>query len=202
MDPFHVPVLHTSFSGPQFAPEMVIMPDVSFDYTELGMQYTATRVMPDGRIVDRVSPVLFPNVRSVPDVHLAPGLTRRIRWCIPMDDAHHFHFNAMRVPRDFDGYDKQRGRTVGDKIWGNMTEQEHQDFPHDWEAQIGQGAITLHSEEHLAQSDKGVAMFRRLLRQQIRAVQEGKDPIGVRFDPASDLYVAGAGNFFRDSGKA
>jgi len=34
---------------------------------------------------------------------------------------------------------------------------------------VGQGPITLHSEEHLAASDRGVVMFRRLLRQQIEA---------------------------------
>ncbi len=197
MDPFHVPILHTSFSGPQFAPEMVIMPDVTWDYTPLGMIYTARRTLEDGRTVDRVSPVLFPNVRSVPDVHLKPGLTRKMRWCVPVDDAHHCHFNAMRVPADFDGHDKQRGRTVGDKWWGDMTEQEHQDFPSDWEAQLGQGPITFHSEEHLATSDKGVAMLRRQIRQQIKVVQEGGDPIGVTFDPKKAYHVVGAGNFYR-----
>jgi nitrite reductase/ring-hydroxylating ferredoxin subunit len=197
MDPFHVPILHTSFSGAQFAPEMAIMPDVTWEYTPLGMIYTAHRTLEDGRDVDRVSPVLFPNVRSVPDVHLQPGLTRRMRWCVPVDDTHHRHFNAQRVPADFKGYDKQRGRTVGDKIWGDMTEEEHQDFPHDWEAQLGQGPITLHSEEHLASSDKGVSMLRRLIRQQIRLVQQGGDPIGVTFDPDKALNIVGAGNFYR-----
>lgn len=28
MDPFHVVILHTSFSGPQFNPEMAVMPNV------------------------------------------------------------------------------------------------------------------------------------------------------------------------------
>jgi hypothetical protein len=177
---------------------MIIMPEVSFEYTPLGMKYSARRKLEDGRIVDRVSPVLFPNVRSVPNVHLQPGLTRNMRWCVPVDDTHHRHFNAMRVPPGWDGYDKQRGRTVGDKMWGDMTEEEHQDFPHDWEAQIGQGPITLHSEEHLATSDRGVVMMRRLLRQQIRIALEGGDPIGVTFDPDKAYNVVGAGNFFTE----
>jgi hypothetical protein len=87
---------------------------------------------------------------------------------------------------------------VGDKMWGDMTEEEHQDFPHDWEAQIGQGPITLHSEEHLATSDRGVVMMRRLLRQQIRIALEGGDPIGVTFDPDKAYNVVGAGNFFTE----
>jgi hypothetical protein len=78
-----------------------------------------------------------------------------------------------------------------------MTEEERQRVPGDWEAQCGQGPITFHSEEHLATSDKGIGMLRRLLRRQIMVVQDGGDPIGVTFDPRSALNKCGAGNFFR-----
>ena len=61
--------------------------------------------------------------------------------------------------------------------------------------QVGQGAITLHSEERLAASDRGVVMFRRLLRQQIEAVQAGRDPLGVAFDTACATVQVEAGNF-------
>jgi len=37
-----------------------------------------------------------------------------------------------------------------------MWEAEHQDYPGDFEAQGSQGPVTLHSEEHLFGSDKGV----------------------------------------------
>ncbi len=33
------------------------------------------------------------------------------------------------------------------KFWWDLTEQEHQQFPGDYEAQVGQGPATLHSEE-------------------------------------------------------
>ena len=196
MDPHHVPILHTSFSGPQFAPEMAIMPNVTWEYTQHGMIYTASRLMEDGRTLDRVSPVLFPNIRSVPDVQLKTGLTNKLRWCVPVDDSHHRHFNSMRVPADFTGHNTQRGRTVGPMWWGDMTEEQHQDFPSDWEAQLGQGPISLHSEEHLATSDRGVVMLRRQIRQQIKIVQDGGDPIGVSFDP-NKVNEVGAGNFYR-----
>jgi len=201
MDPHHVAVLHTSFSGAQFAPEMGIMPDVTWEYTDLGMRFVAYRTLSDGRVMERYSPCLFPNVRSVPDVYMQTGRTKRMRWCVPVDDTHHRHFNAMRVAEDFDGHDALRGRTVGDRVWAEMTEAEHQQFPHDWEAQIGQGPISLHSEEHLASADKGVAMLRRLMRQQIRIVQQGGDPIGVTFDPARSLNKVGAGNYFQGTYK-
>jgi hypothetical protein len=74
--------------------------------------------------------------------------------------------------------------------------------PSDWEAQESQGPITYHSEEHLATSDRGIGMLRRLLRQQIRLVQEGGDPIGLTYDPSKALFNTGGGNFFRTVAKA
>ena len=81
------------------------------------------------------------------------------------------------------------------KLWEELTEDEHQRMPNDYEAQVGQGAITLHSEEHLAATDRGVVMFRRKLREQIEAVRDGRDPIGVVFDEARALVRVEAGNF-------
>lgn len=52
------------------------------------------------------------------------------------------------------------------------------------EAQVGQGPITMHSEE-LVSSDRGVSPVRRILRRQLEAVAEGRDPIGVGFDEAA-----------------
>ena len=75
-----------------------------------------------------------------------------------------------------------RSRLNG-KLWEELTEEEHRDFPGDYEAQVGQGPITLHSEEHLVSSDRGVALLRRFLRQQLDALAAGHDPIGVCFDP-------------------
>ena len=41
-------------------------------------------------------------------------------------------------------------------------------------------------------------MLRRLIRQQIRHVQDGGDPIGVSFDPANRVNKVGAGNYYLD----
>ena len=84
------------------------------------------------------------------------------------------------------------------KFWWDLTEAEHRALPGDYEAQVGQGAVTLHSEEHLASSDRGIAMLRRLLRRQMRAVAEGRDPAGVSFDSDAAPLVFEAGNYIRD----
>ena len=82
------------------------------------------------------------------------------------------------------------------KLWSEMTEREHQDTPGDYEAQAGQGPISLHSEEHLASSDRGIILQRRMLKAQIKVVEEGRDPIGVCFDPAKGLVKLRSGNFY------
>ena len=48
--------------------------------------------------------------------------------------------------------------------------------PGDYEAFVSQGRITRHAKEHLATSDKGVALFRRRLRSDIRALADGSPP--------------------------
>jgi nitrite reductase/ring-hydroxylating ferredoxin subunit len=192
MDPFHIPILHTSFSGVQFVPEMGVMPQVSWDYTATGMRYTAYRKLDDGREMDRVTLVLFPHVRIVPSVELKPGPATGIGWVVPVDDTNFRLFHAMRVPENFAGRPRLQGRR-----WSEMTEAEHQRFPGDWEAQVGQGPITFHSEEHLATSDKGIIMLRRLLKQQINLVQNGGDPLGVIFDAAQQAVKVEAGNFYK-----
>ncbi len=65
------------------------------------------------------------------------------------------------------------------KTWAQMTLEEHQRHPLDYEAQSSQGKITFHSQEHLARSDGGVAMHRRLFKQQCEIVAQGGDPVGV-----------------------
>jgi phenylpropionate dioxygenase-like ring-hydroxylating dioxygenase large terminal subunit len=193
MDPFHVPILHTSFSGVQFVREMGVMPEVTWDYAETGMRYTAYRKLDDGREMDRVTLALFPHVRIVPNVQLAPGPATGVGWVLPVDDTNFRLFHAMRVPESF-----EMRIPLGDrKKWSTMTAEERQRAPGDWEAQTGQGPISFHSEENLATSDKGVVMLRRLMKQQIELVQKGGDPLGVHFDPAKAVVKVEAGNFYK-----
>jgi hypothetical protein len=87
-----------------------------------------------------------------------------------------------------------RSRLNG-KLWEHLTEEEHQKFPGDYEAMVSQGPIAKHSEEYLASSDGGIVKLRRLLKQQLKAIEEGKDPAGVFFDPSEPPVKFTAGNF-------
>jgi 5,5'-dehydrodivanillate O-demethylase len=55
-----------------------------------------------------------------------------------------------------------------------------------WETQ---GPIADRAKEHLGEADRGVVMFRNLLRAQIHAVQAGDDPVGINRDPAKDETI-------------
>jgi phenylpropionate dioxygenase-like ring-hydroxylating dioxygenase large terminal subunit len=193
MDPFHVQVLHSTFSVVQFAPQFALMPKVDFFYTEHGVCYTAIRRLDDGQEVDRISSWLMPNIMSVPDVQLKPGPSAGISWVVPVDDSHYVQAMVSKIPESL----SFRGMRLNGKSWGEMTPEDHQRTPGDYEAQAGQGPISLHSEEHLVTSDRGVMMQRRMLMQQMEAVAKGGDPLGVTFDPAKALVKVRSGNFYR-----
>ena len=79
-----------------------------------------------------------------------------------------------------------------------MSTEDLQRDPGDYEAQKSQGPITLHSEEHLVTSDKGVAMYRRLVRKAIHDVASGAAPANVVSDPdAAPIQIVG-GNYLSE----
>ena len=82
------------------------------------------------------------------------------------------------------------------KPWHQRTLEERQDQPGDYEAQAGQGPISLHSEEHLVTSDKGIGLQRRMLRRALETVAAGGDPPGVAFSEAEAMKLVPSGNFY------
>lgn len=200
MDPFHVPILHARFSGNQFTPEMALIPEVSYEYTPLGVRSIQMRELGDGRQLRRVTEVIFPNLRVVASPKLSSGQTNMIGWVVPMDDT---NFRIFTVARDADPdfLTKLRSTHEG-KPWKELTDLEHQRLPGDYEAQKSQGAISLHSEDHLTTTDQGIAMIRRMMAKQHRAVAAGGDPVGVSFDESERLVRIEGGNYFEGAADA
>ena len=85
---------------------------------------------------------------------------------VPVDDTHTRIFRCRYTPSEDGEY--------------HLTSFGSQDAMA-WETQ---GPVTDRGREHLGTADRGVTMFRRLLREQIAAVEKGKDPAGVIRDPA------------------
>jgi phenylpropionate dioxygenase-like ring-hydroxylating dioxygenase large terminal subunit len=187
VDPYHVPILHGSFSGPQFVQQMATFPKVKFEYGPQGVKATSLRPGPDGKRFRRVTEAVLPTLRVVPNPRVAQyGMVESIGWTLPIDDTHYRIYVAGRV-REQGELAKFKSRYNG-KTWAELTAEEHQKYPGDVEAQVGQGPITLHSEEHLMSSDQGVSMLRILLQRQLDTIAAGGDPIGVAFDE-KDGYV-------------
>jgi hypothetical protein len=137
---------------------------------------------------------MAPNIMSVPSVLLTEGRSNGLGFSVPVDDSHSRILMTMRLDPQIDF---RRGTGLSQmKRWSEMTLEERQDTPGDYEAQAGQGPISLHSEEHLATSDRGIAMQRRMLEKDIKTVMEGGDPTGVYFEDDAVIHVP-SGNFFR-----
>jgi nitrite reductase/ring-hydroxylating ferredoxin subunit len=203
MDPYHVQQLHSTISNVQFVEEFAIMPQVSFEYIDHGVIYKAVRNLEDGREVNRVSTWLIPHGMSVPSVVLAEGRSNGLGFTVPVDDSHSRNIMIMKTKPGRGLFSSGEGeRTTGMtkmKPWSEMTIEERQDNPNDYEAQVGQGPISLHSEEHLVTSDRGIAMQRRMLEREIRKVMEGGDPVGVGFNDEDALIHVPSGNFYSDA---
>ncbi|MEU3935928.1 aromatic ring-hydroxylating dioxygenase subunit alpha [Streptomyces sp. NPDC029044] len=197
IDPGHTNWLHSQHSGYQFVgvgttgfPENFFDPDAFPD--NVSYARTAFGAKSEIRFLDKaengVRPVLgfcaelhLPNVLVLPEgVKLAPDARPDlVLWFVPSDDTHHRLFFSVRT-----GDPERMSRFAllitqnGKQPW-ELTEEERQRFPGDAEAQVSQGPITLHSEETLATSDRGVVMLRRLLRTMVDDVEAGRDPLAV-----------------------
>lgn len=196
LDPFHVPILHARFSGNHFVPEMAIIPEVTFTYLDDGIRIQSTRNLNDGRRLRRVTEAVFPNLRVVPDVKLTTfdAPCEILGWVVPVDDEAFKIFTVFRA-ETFERLQQMRG-TFGGKRWADLTPEEHQRMPGDYEAQRSQGTVSLHSDDHLTTTDQGVTMLRRMMARVAAAVEAGEDPPGVIHDEADSLVQVRAGNFF------
>ncbi len=202
MDPIHTAFLHSTISGQQFTDIYATLPRLDFAETQYGMKYVRTAELPSGRTFVRVQEAFTPNMRSIAD-NLTPDRPHAesaalIGWWVPVDDTHTigFHIEA------YDPGDKEKvstfsrakeGRTAG-------TQAPHRDYedtqrrPDDKEAQLSQRPIAVHALERLGTTDRGVIMFRKLLRRAIQDVREGRDPQNVFRDPAHCRISVIAGN--------
>ena len=158
------------------------------------MTATQDRDLPDGTTLHRVTEVRVPNMRVIPTPTLSVlGKTNNYSWALPIDDTNTRVYAMVRKPKD----QPPQGLPVygGDKTWFDLTEEEHQLYPGDYETQVGQGPITWHSDERLSSSDRGVSMVRRQFKEQVQIVADGGDPVGVAFDESEALVSVMGGNY-------
>lgn len=187
-DPMHIPILHQSISGHHFSGyryDEQQLPELDWVETPLGM--ISCLVGRRGDVVwVRWSEWIRPNIHQF---HITESNgdcvigkfcpPRATRWHVPIDDTHTAVFDYQRLlDRELDRADAVL-KSFGQR--GDRPYEEQQRRPGDYEAQVSQRPIAIHALEHLGASDRGVIMFRKLLRQDIRAVEQGKDPKGANY---------------------
>jgi nitrite reductase/ring-hydroxylating ferredoxin subunit len=181
MDPVHTAFLHTIVSGAQFTEQFGVVPELDFRETPIGMVYSATRRV--GEMVwVRITEIILPNMNQTPPywetadsekAGVPPMLTA---WVVPVDDTNTVRFILLHVKDGFGPGLERVVATLNFEIDENRTPEDRQRVPGDYEAQVGQGEIANHDREHLVASDRGVIMYRKLVRRGIRAVESGQVP--------------------------
>jgi 5,5'-dehydrodivanillate O-demethylase oxygenase subunit len=186
VDPAHLQILHQEFIGRGRQPVNTTrgftddVADNDFYVTPIGIM--KKRTYKNGMIDEH--PLVFPNI-------LRQGYSTQIR--VPIDDTHTAHIHVIFEP-NADGAlvdDTQDPpveylapykdppdalHPVAKFDLRSVLAQDHMA----WETQ---GPVADRTTEHLSYSDRGVAMFRKLTKEQIERVQRGLDPMCVVRDP-------------------
>ncbi|WP_321490099.1 Rieske 2Fe-2S domain-containing protein [uncultured Hyphomonas sp.] len=202
MDPFHAYVLHMKFTGEQFGKSMGIVPEITWKETDLGVKSIQDRPLESDKVFRRITEVMLPNIRYVASVAVGErddSFARggNLTWVVPRDDTHSVFFSITTVGKNEDGSPQElrRQRFEGGRSWDQLSEEERRDMPGDIEAQAGQGPITIHRDEHLVTSDRGVMMLRKRFKRQLDAMANGADPLGVEPGEGDEVLTTEAGNY-------
>ena len=211
MDPIHTAFLHQTISGTQFTD---LFGDhgsrnLDFEETPTGMIYIRKSTLSNGAEYTRIAENFVPNARSIPDPYYSEESpdreqSRLIGWWVPVDNTHTMGFHIERL-RVIDGKpvpsvlaQAQEGRASGTQA-ARRSYEETQRQPDDREAQVSQGPIAIHGMENLVSSDRGVAMFRRRLKEGLESLQRGEDPMGISRDPSNrTIHVAASNSMVRN----
>jgi 5,5'-dehydrodivanillate O-demethylase len=122
---------------------------------------------------------------------LMPNMLRHpgsLHFRVPIDDT---HTQIYRIIRLLDGK-KTAGDLEAEFVnYKNDEDEFHMEtFPSQdamaWETQ---GAITDRTQETLGDSDRGITIFRKLLREQIELVARGGEPMALVRDPAQNRVI-------------
>jgi len=173
-------VLGPSYRGRDYRDRVPVRYD--FEVYEQGIMNVVTA---DG--VRRQSrPSIFPNMNSFQTL---------LMYRVPMDDTHTLHvtYNTYALPAGEMAQQNEIPYYVippsidneGMPIWQELDNNGGQDIA----AWAAQGAIVDRDKERLGESDRGVIMWRDLLKRQLRIVEDGGEPMNVLRDPAQNERI-------------
>lgn len=134
------------------------------------------------------NPLIFPNILRVVE-----HPSQSMHWRVPIDDEHTQIYWAgffrpppgQPIPAEAPMppmYTAPQIREDGTYIMKSFQSQDKMA----WETQ---GRIYNRSGEHLGASDRGVVLFRKMLREQIEVVQRGGEPMALVRDPEKNKII-------------
>ena len=212
LDPVHLEWLHSAFTN--YVLERLERDDrvsqkkhakIGFDVFEYGI--VKRRVVVGGSESDTAwadgHPIVFPNMLrqggsgdGTPGTGGMSGPAFQIRT--PIDDHNTAHWWVACYPR-LEGEPGRSPRTSrsttrsvpdltpeGQPRWEILDSNSAQD-PAAW---ITQGQIADRSQEHLGRSDRGIILYRQMLEENIRRVEQGEDPMNTFRDPDENVYLS------------
>jgi 5,5'-dehydrodivanillate O-demethylase len=205
LDPAHLQNLHGNFSN--YVLERLGRPDLMRRRDQQGAERAspnqrngATSSWRDWEIYEQgvmnlerandtmrqVRPSLFPNMNS---------FSSEFMYRVPMDDTHTLHVFYTAYPKPPSDNEEQTSvpyyilpPSVTDDmlpIWAELDSNGGQDSM----AWVAQGPIVDRTKEKLGDSDKGIILWRELLRRQIEVVADGGEPMNVFRDPEQNKNI-------------
>jgi len=157
---------------------------IDFKHVDVGIQKLRLR---EGETEDAEGwsvghPLVFPNYVRIGQLGYSEFQLR-----VPIDDTHTWHI-AYQVffPGDAVKVAEQDPVPVFDVPMMDLPDYV---LGQDMLCWVNQGEILDRTQEWLGATDRGLVMFRRLLMDQIKVVQNGGDPINTFRDPATNQYL-------------
>jgi 5,5'-dehydrodivanillate O-demethylase len=194
MDPTHTEWLHaywTFYQMDEEGTEVPLTPDgryavfhhqkIGFDRFEHGIIKRRLMEGQDETHDDWATghPVIFPNILR----------TGGFQIRVPVDDTHTWHILYRAIPAenpDDVGSITYKDMPIPDENGKALI---HQTLLQDFWAWWTQGPIAERHLEKLGDSDRGVIMYRQLVQEQLRIVEEGGDPMNTFRDPVENQQL-------------
>jgi len=185
LDPLHTSFLHSNIGRVQFSEGFGEVGQMDFFELDVWMLGVNTRRVGEN-VWFRVNELVLPNFTQAGSAFAADGTQRRLygrssftRWVVPVDDENTLalagaNFGERGDPPEWNTPEGPELIEQGEVF--DRTYEERQRSPGDAEATEGMGRITVHKNENLVSSDRGITLMRKRLREQIRAVQNGETP--------------------------
>ena len=132
-------------------------------------------------------PVIFPTILKTTG---SPGTVGTLQIRVPMDDTHTWHL-LYRCTKAEPDAPQQEDVPAYDLPLVDDQERYRLDITlvQDFMAWATQGGIADRSLEKLGESDRGIILYRRLLKAQLDIVADGGEPMNVFRDPDQDTMI-------------